>query len=71
MRKEYKKSAYPANMALFTRNRPGKTSSAMVNRTKNWGIAFTGALVAFVFVASYGLGQVCCLLDFFRTSGWA
>eukprot|EP00277_Geminigera_cryophila_P017336 CAMPEP_0179443244 /NCGR_PEP_ID=MMETSP0799-20121207/26658_1 /TAXON_ID=46947 /ORGANISM="Geminigera cryophila, Strain CCMP2564" /LENGTH=190 /DNA_ID=CAMNT_0021229029 /DNA_START=121 /DNA_END=690 /DNA_ORIENTATION=- len=55
-RQEYKRHAYASNHALFT-GRARKPNSAVVNRQRKWGLYITGALVAFVYCASYGLGQ--------------
>eukprot|EP00802_Teleaulax_amphioxeia_P028338 Tamp_29996.p1 GENE.Tamp_29996~~Tamp_29996.p1 ORF type:complete len:235 (+),score=53.74 Tamp_29996:34-705(+) len=51
-----KRHAYASTHTLFT-GRARKSSSAVVARQRSWGMVITGALVAFVYVASYGLGQ--------------
>jgi len=56
-----KRHAYASTHTLFT-GRARKSSSAVVARQRSWGMVITGALVAFVYVASYGLGQQVPLL---------
>ena len=48
--------AFPSSHALFT-GRARKSSSAMAARQRKYGMLLTGALVLFVYVASYGLGR--------------
>ena len=55
-RDTYKSVAFPSSHALFT-GRARKSSSAMAARQRKYGMLLTGALVLFVYVASYGLGR--------------
>ena len=51
-----KRHAYASTHTLLT-GRVRKSSSAVAARQRSWGMIITGALVAFVYVACYGLGQ--------------
>lgn len=51
-----KRHAYASTHTLLT-GRVRKSSSSVAARQRSWGMIITGALVAFLYVACFGLGQ--------------
>ena len=66
---ELKRHAYASTHTLLT-GRVRKSSSAVAARHRSWGMIITGALVAFLYVACYGLGQQVLLPQLPAVARW-